>query len=134
MATSRALRRAYDDALQETGLNQSEASVLALLAEEGSLSQTAVAHRIGMRRAAAGTIVEKLEGLGLVRRSPDPTDGRIRLLSLTDKSRPFVRRILQIDTVLRQQLRSGISRDERKSLAMTLEQIRANLAKLDARL
>ena len=44
------MRRAYDEHLADTGLNQSEASVLALLDEDGAMSQSAIARRLERRQ------------------------------------------------------------------------------------
>ena len=130
LATSRALRRAYDSRLAPVGLNQSEASIVALVDEEGKLSQTEVARRIGMRRAAAGALVDKLEGLGLIVRVPSPSDRRVWHLVVTPEARETIVQIKAIDAQLRRELRAGIPRDERRALAATLEQLRANLARV----
>ncbi|MEI7547980.1 MAG: MarR family transcriptional regulator [Actinomycetota bacterium] len=134
MLTSRALRRAYDDGRQPTGLNQSEASVSALLGEELSLSQSSVAQRIGMRRAAAGAIIKKLDDLGYVQRAEDPRDRRAMSLVLSDAAQPILARITQIDTEMQRKLRSGLSREERRQLALTLDRIRANLDQISIEL
>jgi len=129
MATSRSLRRAYDLRLAPTGLNQSEASVLVLLDEDGPLIQSDVAKRIGMRRAAAGGVIDKLEAMRLLERRPDASDRRVWQLVLLPGATPVVEQIRDIDDQLRTELRDGISKEERRQLARTLEQLRVNLAK-----
>src|SRR5258708_15628832 len=77
MATSRSIRRAYDLRLKEIGLNLSEACLLAYVVEHGPLTQRQVAERIGMGRAPAGSIVDKLSAESLLVRLPDPNDRRV---------------------------------------------------------
>ena len=43
-----------------------------------------------MTQQAVSKTVSELEGLGYVRRRPDPRDARVRLVSLTDRGRAAV--------------------------------------------
>ena len=128
MATSHGLRKAYDLWLAPTGLNQYEASVLVLLHEDGPLIQSDVARRIGMQRPAAGGVIDRLEAMHLLERRPDPSDRRVWQLVLLPAARPVVAQVREIDEQLRAALRQGISKEQRRQLAATLEQLRVNLA------
>jgi MarR family transcriptional regulator for hemolysin len=128
MATSKSIRRAYDLRLAEIGLNLSEACLLEYVVEHGPMTQTQVAERIGMGRAPAGTIVDNLSNRALLRRLPDSTDRRVWLLSATSEGEQLARRIVEVDTALRMELRKGLSQQEREHLADTLLRLQANLA------
>jgi DNA-binding MarR family transcriptional regulator len=52
---------------------------------------TLLAARSDMTHQAMGELVDSLEYRGYVRRQPDPSDGRARLVSLTAKGRRMVR-------------------------------------------
>ncbi|HEY4008414.1 MAG TPA: MarR family transcriptional regulator [Pseudonocardia sp.] len=68
----RGLRRASDaDAVPPTQL-----IVLALLNQHGALRIGALATRIPCSQPTATTVVASMQSDGLVRREPDPTDGR----------------------------------------------------------
>ena len=97
MATSRAIRIAYDQAYAELELNLTQASLLAFVFERGPLRQTQLAKGLGVGRAAAGTIIEGLERRGLVERSADPDDRRAWLVSVTPRGRDLVAPIHAID-------------------------------------
>jgi DNA-binding MarR family transcriptional regulator len=127
MATSRSIRRAYDLRLTEIGLNLSEACLLAYVVENGPLTQTQVAERIGMGRAPAGTIVDKLSAESLLVRLPDANDRRVWMLSATAYGVELAARISDVDHVLREDLRVGLSRSERHQLAETLVALQSNL-------
>ena len=70
MATSRAIRDAYDARFAELDLNLTQASLLVFLHEAGPLHQSQLARRLGRGRAATGATVDGLERRGLVERQP----------------------------------------------------------------
>jgi len=128
MATSRAIRRAYDAHLAPLGLNLSEASLLAFVGEHGPVSQTQLAERLGMNRASTGAVVDAVLARGLVGRDPSPTDRRVWLVRITDDGRALAAQVAIVDGALREQLRAGLSRAERQQLARTLLRLQSNLA------
>ena len=127
VATARAIRNAYDRRFESLGLNLSQASLLAFLHESGPQSQTALARRLGVGRAAIGTLIDGLEDRGLVERQPDPADRRVWLVQTTQAGKELADPIRESDTELRAQLRAGISREERQQLAQLLLRLQANL-------
>lgn len=128
MATARAIRQAYDARFAELELNLSEASLLAYVEEFGPQTQTRLAERLGLGRAATGSIVDALETRACVEREPDPDDRRVWLVTLTSSGKELVDDISGIDQILRRELRAGISRDERHQLAELLVRLGGNLA------
>ena len=62
----------------------SQASVLSLLEREGPATSGILATKERIRPQSMGTILVSLEALGLVSRTPDPTDGRCLVISLTE--------------------------------------------------
>ena len=128
MATARAIRQAYDLRFAELGLNLSEASLLAYVEESGAHTQTRLAERLGIGRAAMGSVIDSLEKRGLVERNPDPDDRRVWLVDLTASGKEMVEQVTDRDIVLRKELRAGISRDDRHKLAEVLVALGNNLA------
>lgn len=128
MATARAVRQAYDFSFADLDLNLSEASLLAYVAEHGALTQTRLAERLGLGRAATGSVIDALERRSFVERHPDPDDRRVWLVDVTAGGKEMVERITERDQVLRRQLRAGISREERQQLAAVLVRLGNNLA------
>lgn len=127
MATSRAIRRAYDRRLSDTGVNLSEASILVFVHEQGPLTQSRIAERIGLGRAAAGAMIDGLCRRDLLQRRPDLGDRRVWLVVTTAKTPAVVEQIEAIDKRLRDELRAGIGREDRQQLAKTLVRLHANL-------
>jgi DNA-binding MarR family transcriptional regulator len=62
----------------------SQASVLSLLEREGPATPGVLATKERISPQSMGAIVISLEALGLVSRTPDPTDGRCLVVSLTE--------------------------------------------------
>src|SRR6266536_5503566 len=62
----------------------SQASVLSLLEREGPATPGILATRERISPQSMGAILISLEALGLVSRTPDPTDGRCLVISLAD--------------------------------------------------
>jgi MarR family transcriptional regulator, transcriptional regulator for hemolysin len=128
MASSRGLRRAYDNRLAEVGLKISEAYLLAHVHDQGPMTQTQLADGLGLGRAATGSLVDGLERKGFVERSPDPGDRRVWLVACTAAAAPVVDAITTIGSALRDQAWSGISRSERRQLSDILLRLQGNLA------
>ena len=127
MATANAIRDAYDGRLAPLGLTLSTASLLAYICDFGPVSQTRAAEHLGQGRAVTGTQVDKLEALGLVERRPDPADLRVWLVAITDDGAQLTQSIADVDQVFRAELRSGISRADRQTLAGLLIRLQQNI-------
>ena len=84
---SRQITRLYDAHLEPTGLRITQFLTLATLNEVGSAPINALAERLDVERTAMGKMIGFLERDGLIRLRPSPTDGRSRLVELTEKGR-----------------------------------------------
>jgi DNA-binding MarR family transcriptional regulator len=80
------VRRVRAAALSSSNeLSMTESLVLGRLEKEGPATTAELARAEGMRPQSMGTVVATLEELGLIARSPHPTDGRQMILSITGK-------------------------------------------------
>jgi DNA-binding MarR family transcriptional regulator len=84
---NRQISRFYDAHLEPTGLRITQFLTLSALNELGSAAVNALAEQLDIERTAMGKMVGFLERDGLVRIRPSPTDGRSRLIELTDAGR-----------------------------------------------
>jgi MarR family transcriptional regulator for hemolysin len=123
--------RVYNQRFRDTGLNQSQVTALVHLDRVEELSQTDLASRLGMRKAATGTLIEGLEGKGLVERRRSREDRRLQLVSITDAGRELVDQVDHMAEDLGTEYRRGISRDERLQLVSILRRLRENLRRMD---
>ena len=123
--------RVYNQRFRATGLNQSQVTALVHLDRVEELSQTDLASRLGMRKAATGTLIEGLEGKGLVERRRSREDRRLQLVSITDAGREVVEQVDHMAEDLGTEYRRGISRDDRVQLVSILRRLRENLRRMD---
>ncbi len=71
-------------------LTLSQASVLSLLEREGPATPGILAAKERISPQSVGTILVSLEALGLLSRTPDPTDGRRLVIALTEAGRQII--------------------------------------------
>jgi len=109
-------------------MNFTEGSLLWHLRDKGSLSQTELAGRLHVGKAVLGTYVDGLAERGLVERNPSPGDRRVWLISLTPAADQYVDAFEEVDKKLRDDLRSGLSRDQRHMMAEGLLRMESNLS------
>jgi DNA-binding MarR family transcriptional regulator len=114
----RMLKRGLRDQADTGDLTPSQTAVLLRLEEHGPATTSALARAEGMRSQSMGAIVAVLEQAGLVAGSPDPTDGRQTLLSLTEQCRHWISdgRAARQDWLSRT-IEARLSADEREQLA-----------------
>jgi DNA-binding MarR family transcriptional regulator len=98
-----------------------QASVLSLLEREGPATPGALATKERITPQSMGTILVSLEELGLVSRTPDPTDGRRLVISVTEAGRQVIlgaRR--QKEERLAQALATNFTNEEQQMLKAAL--------------
>jgi DNA-binding MarR family transcriptional regulator len=125
--------RVYNARFRSTGLNQSQVAALLHLHRAEQLSQTDLSERLGMRKAALGTLIDGLEGKGLVERARSREDRRLQLVSITEAGARVVDEVDQMGEALGTGLRQGTSREERMQLVSILQRIRQNLSEMEKR-
>jgi DNA-binding MarR family transcriptional regulator len=89
---ARQISRFYDAHLERSGIRITQFLTLAALNQLGSAAVSALAERLDIERTAMGKMVEFLQRDGLVTIKPSPTDGRSRLIELTEKGRRLHKR------------------------------------------
>jgi DNA-binding MarR family transcriptional regulator len=96
LAVTRTARRLRQQAFETEGrgeLSPTLTSALAVVDGQGPLTPSELADRERVKRPTATRIVAKLEQLGLVSRTPDPSDGRAYLVASTAAGRALLRRL-----------------------------------------
>ena len=98
-------------------LSGSQAAVLTRLHKEGPSSASALASAEAVSHQAIGAILAVLEKRGFIQRSPDPTDGRRQLISLTDAGVAHAENhIWAREEWLSRGLQDGLTEDERRAV------------------
>lgn len=100
-ALAERLRNATEAALGDTGVRPRQLGLLLVLADEGAAQQQHLGERLGMDRTTTMQLVALLEADGLLVRTPDPSDGRAWMVTLTPRGTRVAR------TVARQSKRAA---------------------------
>jgi DNA-binding MarR family transcriptional regulator len=78
-----ALSRRLQVATRQHGLGASEALVLAYLLRQPGCAPVVARHALGLHRSTLSSLLDRLEGKGLIRRAPSSYDGRRLEVDLT---------------------------------------------------
>ena len=93
MAITRMARRLRQASGTGGEISPTLAAALATIEREGPLSPSALAERERIQRPTATRVVARLEELGLVTRTPDPTDARASHVAMTRTGTALLKRI-----------------------------------------
>jgi DNA-binding MarR family transcriptional regulator len=96
---------ALEERLEAAGISRAEAHVLRFLVTRGDAAINDIHRSFGHRRSTLTSVLDRLEGRGLVRRLPHPTSRRSVLVHLTPKGaqagRDVVRAVQEIERRVR---------------------------------
>ena len=124
------LDRSLAATFAEFGLNGGEFDVLATLRRSGepySLTPTELFRSMMLSSAAMTNRIDRLEGRGLVERSPDPNDRRGVRITLTGEGLELVNRAVEAHVEGERRLLGSLSGEEREELAGLLRKLLVSL-------
>ena len=110
-----------------TGVCTSDFAVLETLMNVGPSRVNAIAERVMLTSGSMTTAVDRLEERGLVRRAPDPTDARARVVELTESGRELIEPAFRAHQETMDGVFAGLSGEERASLLKLLLKLRTSL-------
>ena len=117
--------------LESFNLTMPEWRVIAVVAEDGTLSPTATAARTAMDKVKVSRAAQSLAAKGLLRQTADPRDGRGRLLRLTRKGITTHAAIVPLAIKLEATLFDDLSRADMAALNRVLAKIATRVEMLD---
>jgi DNA-binding MarR family transcriptional regulator len=109
---ARLTRLAAAKAQQETGVHGAQALALLTLSEQGAVKITHLAKALDLKKAAASTLVSRLEAEGLLSRGHDDRDARAAVVELTPLGE---QKALQVGAMIAgfdETLQTGLSQSE----------------------
>lgn len=110
---ARRWRRAIDRELMLSGLTDATWTPLMHLSKtKEQLTQSELAHRIGLDTSSLVRLLDQLEAKGMLERQVDPKDRRARLLTLTEQGRHEVERLSGHLSNIERELLSGLSDED----------------------
>lgn len=115
-------------ALEGARLSAAELSLLVALADQGPVRSTDLASSLGVDKSTISPQAKRLEGLGLVLRTPAADDRRAAMLSLTALGRRTTRRLERAVSGLMDARLAHWSREDREALVTLLERLVRDLS------
>jgi MarR family transcriptional regulator, organic hydroperoxide resistance regulator len=113
--------------LEPHGVHPGQDYLLDELWHEDAQTVGALAARIGVEVPTAVRTVSRMEAAGLLRREPDPADGRRVLVRLTARGRELEQIVPPILAEVTERATAGMSEPERAQLLRLLRDLRKNL-------
>ena len=129
---SRSFARLGERRVKALGFNIGQLPVLYMLRNGAEMSQKDLAKFAKIEQPSMAQMLARMERDGLIRRTPDPTDGRSSLVSLTDAARerlPAARQALEEG---REVVLAGFSADEVQTLLRLMRRLNQNLDRMVA--
>jgi DNA-binding MarR family transcriptional regulator len=127
---SKLLLRLADTEFRELGLGVASFPVLNMLRAGEKRSQKDLALCAQIEQPSMAQLLARLERDGMIKRSPDPDDGRVSLISLTRKALAILPKVDEMVDAGNEQAVAGMSNDEIKTLIDLLQRLIANLEAL----
>jgi DNA-binding MarR family transcriptional regulator len=127
-AVRRAQMRVFQDfaaAMDALGLTPGQLGALLLIEANQGLSQTQLGAALGIDRSSVVPLLDRLETLDLIRRTPHASDRRTHALALTDNGAALIRRLLPALEAHERRIAADLSASERRLLMQLLDRVAA---------
>ena len=122
--TARHLMAYYTRELAPYGVTAQQLMALGVLWREGEISLGIFAKKAGIGKAAAVSMIKRLEALGFVAREPHPTDARLNIIKLTDEALKLAPEAIEKVYKLEKTIESAIGVSNLQTLIKKLSIIR----------
>jgi DNA-binding MarR family transcriptional regulator len=126
-AVARRLRSASMASLSTWDVTPSQMRAVRILTGHGDgVRSSELAHHLHIAPRSATEVVDALEAKGLVQRSPDPTDRRATLVSLTPRGIELMDEVRRARGLESEKLFDRLSKTDRAHLARILRQLQSD--------
>ncbi|WP_246248896.1 MarR family winged helix-turn-helix transcriptional regulator [Chelativorans alearense] len=125
---ARLIRAEMDRCIEAAGIGVTpgEARTLVYAARFGEVRQNVLAERMGLEAMTLSAYLDRLEERGLVKRVPDPSDRRAKLVRLTEKADGALEAVRRVGLKVRSRARGNLSEAEWSVLQELLKAVRGN--------
>lgn len=117
---------------KEAGLSMAQLGALMRIRRQGTPAVSDISQEIGVTNAAASQMLERLVQQGLVTRSEDPHDRRVKQIVLTSKGQQALEAGLQARQKWLEELAGTLSPAEQTQIAAALQLLTDKAAQLEA--
>jgi MarR family transcriptional regulator for hemolysin len=125
---ARLFARVIDERLRPLGVSSGQLPVFFALANGGALTQRALALAAAIEQPTMAATLSRMERDGLIRRRPDPNDGRSALIALTPAALKKVKAVEEAVQAGNAKALAGLDETARRAFLETLTKIVRALA------
>ncbi|GGC78102.1 MarR family winged helix-turn-helix transcriptional regulator [Undibacterium terreum] len=119
---ARSWRQALDRRLKHLGVGQASWMAIAVIAKSGqALSQTELAHKLGVEDPTMVSMIDRLVKAGFVIRQPSQTDRRVKLVVLTDEGNALYRKVKEVADSFRAEFLADFDKEQLRAATELLE-------------
>ncbi len=105
---------------KDSGISMSQLSTLMRLFHRGGCGVSDIGDQLGITNAAASQLIDKLVQQGLVQRSEDTHDRRVKHIALTEKGQELVQESIEVRRRWMEDLTSALSSDDQQAITRAL--------------
>lgn len=124
---SRLRRTVFDDYMKPLNITRSQWWVLAYLSRHDGMIQSDLANVLELGKAALGSLIDRLEASGVVRRGADESDRRAKRVYLSAAGAQLIKEMNLRSHDMSELILEGLSDEERRALAELLIRVKQNL-------
>ncbi len=122
---AKGLKQLFDE--HSLGLNPQEWGIIAIIAENGEMSQIEISHRCFHDKVMVSRIIDDLEKRQIVKRRKDPADRRSNRIVLLPKGQAIYQQVVPIISAYLQRISEPLSPAELAALKTTLQKLAHHL-------
>jgi len=130
---SRLRRTVFDDFMKPLNVTRSQWWVLAYLSRHDGMIQSDLANVLELGKAALGSLIDRLEASGLVRRGADDSDRRAKRVYLSPAGTQLIKEMRVRSHEMSERILDGLDDDARHKLADMLGRVKENLLVISKR-
>jgi DNA-binding MarR family transcriptional regulator len=104
------------EALGSVGLTPALFALLNVIGAREGNNQQELGSALGIDRSTMVSLIDQLEGAGLAKRRPSPTDRRAREVAITPKGRRLLQRARELIVQVEDAVLAGLTGEEREEL------------------
>ncbi|MEN1678056.1 MAG: MarR family transcriptional regulator [Planctomycetota bacterium] len=127
-STAHEMSQRMNDELADLDITFRQWEVLGWLSFFGEISQADLAKGMLIEPPTLAGILDRMERDDWIERTPDPADGRRKIVRPTDRVEPVWSKMVERARRVRSEATAGISPADLETTRKTLEQMRRNLA------
>jgi DNA-binding MarR family transcriptional regulator len=127
----RGTMRSFFQYVKGTGLSMPQIGALLHLTKGGTVGISNLSDDLGVSNAATSQMLDRLVAQGLILRSEDPDDRRVKKIVLTDKGRKTVTESLNMRQAWLEELAGSLSPAEKEQIITAIKILIAKASQID---